>query len=73
MDEFMLQRIVLLSLIVMASALRADEDGEDAGWDVEKVPGPERTQKIDTDEGTWISVDVSRDARRIVFDLLGDI
>jgi hypothetical protein len=33
------------------------------------------TEKIEftTDEGTWMSLDVSPDGRTIVFDLLGDI
>ena len=28
---------------------------------------------IDTDEGTWMSLDVSPDGKEIAFDLLGDI
>jgi Tol biopolymer transport system component len=32
-----------------------------------------RTVAIDTDEGTWISLDVSPDGETIVFDLLGDL
>ena len=34
---------------------------------------PGRTFALDTDEGTWISVDVSPDGTTIVFDLLGDL
>ena len=34
---------------------------------------PTRTIDIDTDEGSWISLDVSPDGRTIVFDLLGDL
>ena len=34
---------------------------------------PERTLRFTTDEGTWISLDVSPDGQRIVFDLLGDL
>ena len=39
--------------------------------DLQLVPG--RSINLDTDEGTWISVDVSPDGRTIVFDLLGDL
>ena len=42
-------------------------------WDVEAQHGPATTVEFDTDEGTWMSCDVSPDGRTIVFDLLGDI
>jgi len=32
-----------------------------------------RTISIDTDEGTWLSLDVSPDGQTVVFDLLGDL
>jgi Tol biopolymer transport system component len=34
---------------------------------------PERTIRFDTDEGTWISLDVSPDGNTLVFELLGDL
>jgi Tol biopolymer transport system component/imidazolonepropionase-like amidohydrolase len=34
---------------------------------------PTRTLRFTTDEGTWISLDVSPDGKTIVFDLLGDL
>ncbi len=34
---------------------------------------PARTLSLDTDEGSWMSLDVSPDGGSIVFDLLGDI
>jgi Tol biopolymer transport system component/imidazolonepropionase-like amidohydrolase len=37
------------------------------------VAEPARTLRFTTDEGTWISLDVSPDGQRIVFDLLGDL
>src|SRR5713226_4233394 len=39
--------------------------------DLELVAG--RSIDLDTDEGTWISLDVAPDGRTIVFDLLGDL
>ena len=61
-----------------------DEDDEAEGpdgkpkakkpkWDVEHPPGPTKSVAIDTDEGTWMSLDVSPDGKTIVFDLLGDL
>lgn len=44
-----------------------------------QVPGqtlplrPTRQVKFETDEGTWLSVDLAPDGKRIVFDLLGDL
>lgn len=34
---------------------------------------PVRTLRFSTDEGTWISLDVSPDGQNVVFDLLGDL
>ncbi|MEN3330895.1 MAG: hypothetical protein V7641_260 [Blastocatellia bacterium] len=42
-------------------------------WDVEGDHGPCTLVEFDTDEGTWMSCDVSPDGQNIVFDLLGDI
>ncbi len=42
-------------------------------WDVEGDHGPTKMVEFDTDEGTWMSCDVSPDGRLLVFDLLGDI
>ncbi|HEX8282199.1 MAG TPA: amidohydrolase family protein [Pyrinomonadaceae bacterium] len=42
-------------------------------WDVEAEHGPTTTVEFDTDEGTWMSCDVSPDGRTVVFDILGDI
>lgn len=42
-------------------------------WDVEKYKGSTKTFTLNTDEGTWMNLDVSADGKDIVFDLLGDL
>ena len=60
-----------------AEAAEDGEDGEKAEkkkpWDVEEMPGPRKVVQIDTDTGTWMSLDLSPDGKTIVFDLLGDL
>ncbi|MBP7587862.1 MAG: PD40 domain-containing protein [Thermoanaerobaculia bacterium] len=53
---------------------KADDKNDDKPkWDVNNPPGPHHDVAIDTDEGTWMTVDISPDGKEIVFDLLGDI
>lgn len=62
--------VLILSIILPAAA----QDKKDAAkWDVEKYKGPTKTFTINTDEGTWMDLDVSPDGKDIVFDLLGDL
>lgn len=42
-------------------------------WDVTQPRGKTRTISFTTDEGTWLSPDVSPDGRTIAFDMVGDI
>ena len=51
----------------------ATEEKKEEKWDVMKPPGPSKEVRIDTDEGTWLSLDVSPRGDEVVFDLLGDI
>lgn len=48
-------------------------DKDEKKWDVNAAHGPTKTIAFDTDEGTWMDLDVSPDGREIAFSLLGDI
>jgi len=75
--------VCAVALLAWGSAIAAAEpDSATTGtakkdaekkWDVSNPPGPFDSVEINTDEGTWMSVDVSPDGKTIVFDLLGDI
>lgn len=49
-----------------------DKEAE-AKWDVSAAHGPTKTVRYETDEGTWMDVDVSPDGREIAFSLVGDL
>jgi imidazolonepropionase-like amidohydrolase/Tol biopolymer transport system component len=49
------------------------EKKDEKKWDVMNPPGPSLDVPLDVTTGTWMSVDVSPDAKEIVFDLLGDL
>jgi imidazolonepropionase-like amidohydrolase/Tol biopolymer transport system component len=61
--------LVLAVVVSFASAPQSTEKK----WDVNNPLGPVSKLAFDTNEGTWMNVDVSPDGRRVVFDLLGDI
>ena len=65
---------LLVFAMIGASSLSAQKKEEEKPkWDVNNPSGNMKDVSIDTDEGTWMSVDVSPDGKQIVFDLLGDI
>jgi hypothetical protein len=70
---------MLLPISVLACALTLLQEqppakkGGDDKWEVAAAHGPVDVVEFDTDEGTWMSCDVSPDGKEIVFDLLGDL
>ena len=68
------RRTGLLLAITIALPLQAQQSTPVPADTTVALPlQPERTLRFTTDEGTWLSVDVSPDGQRIVFDLLGDL
>lgn len=65
--------LFLISFCALALFVDAQDKKENTKWDVEKYRGQTKTFNINTNEGTWMNLDVSADGTEIVFDLLGDI
>lgn len=49
------------------------QDSSIANWDVTIPRGETREITFETDEGTWMSVDIASDGKWLVFDLLGHV
>jgi Tol biopolymer transport system component len=55
-------------------AQKDDKDKDEKEKKPEKLPiEPKRKIPFTTDEGTWMTLDVSPDGKQIVFDILGDL
>ena len=65
--------ITLLLPLFGGDEKKADEKKDDEKWDVASFTDQTYEIDIDTDEGTWMGLDVSPDGKEIVFDMLGDI
>ncbi|MEQ9570079.1 MAG: hypothetical protein RLN75_07790, partial [Longimicrobiales bacterium] len=63
--------LVALLLAAPAAPLSAQESPDE--WDVTRPRGEVRQIDFETDEGTWMSVDVSPDGQWLVFDLLAHV
>src|SRR4026208_1420606 len=83
MTAFNRARVVLSLLIVLLVSLpfgafaqdpkKEDEKKDDKKKEEELPLKTDKKVEFTTDEGTWMSLDVSSDAGTIIFDLLGDV
>ena len=62
--------VLIATVIPLILAAQAPDTKK---WDVSADLGPTTKLSFETNEGTWMNLDVSPDGRQIVFDLLGDI
>ncbi|PKD43916.1 amidohydrolase family protein [Rhodohalobacter barkolensis] len=68
-----MKRLLLFALsFFFALGTYAQENGDDK-WDVTQHRADFTEISFDTEEGTWMNLDVSPDGTEIVFDLLGNI
>ena len=67
--------VCLLSVMLASSGvLGTSAQAQSVEAEKEGLPlKPERKIEFTTDEGTWMSLDVSRDGKTILFELLGDL
>lgn len=72
MKRFVVAAILFVTAAFAAGAQQKAEDAKKK-WDVADPLGATSTLAFDTNEGTWMNVDVSADGQTLVFDLLGDI
>ena len=71
---FLLVLIATFVLPAQADKRPADKSQTSDKKKEEKLPlKPARKVEFTTDEGTWLSLDVSPDGKSIIFDLLGDL
>lgn len=65
---------IIMEEVPDLSETEKDKDkNEENKWDVAGIRGTQDTLRFITEEGTWMSSDISPDGQQLVFDLLGDI
>ncbi|MEO8027636.1 MAG: amidohydrolase family protein [Bryobacteraceae bacterium] len=62
-----------LAILLPLSLALAQPPAKEASWDTTQTRGKTRNVSFSTQEGTWMSVDLSPDGKWIVFDLLAHI
>ena len=71
----MYKKILLATLFIACQAFAQQKEDKPKNWDVNNLHENwlYNTFQLNTDEGTWMNLDVSPDGKTIVFDLLGNI
>ena len=69
----MIRRWLSLTIFALTLPVLLSAQAGDKKWNVTEPFGPATPISFDTNEGTWMNVDVSPDGRTLVFDLMGDI
>ncbi|MGB3152426.1 MAG: amidohydrolase family protein [Maribacter sp.] len=74
MFPFTTRHILILFTLLAFMGIHSQENKESVKKATEELPlEPERKISFTTDNGTWISLDVSPNGKTIVFDMMGDI
>ncbi|MBY0245606.1 MAG: amidohydrolase family protein [Sphingobacteriaceae bacterium] len=68
-----MSKYLFATTLLFVSFYTFSQDKKEPKWDIEKYRGQTKTVNINTNEGTWMNLDVSPDGKEIVFDMLGDI
>ena len=63
----------IVAPVLPLAAQEAGGAGDEDEWDVTLARGDTRDIDFTTEEGTWMSLDISPDGRWVVFDLLGHV
>jgi Tol biopolymer transport system component/imidazolonepropionase-like amidohydrolase len=66
-------RILFAFALAAFATTTLAQEKEKPKWDVSETFGPTTEVSFTTDQGTWMSLDVSPDGRTIVFDMMGDL
>ena len=61
--------LAILCLGTYFSISAQDKDKDKKKWDVANPPGPYKEVEFNTNQGTWMNLDVSPDGKEIVFDI----
>ncbi len=72
LSALLLLAVASLPTAPLAAQEKSDDDDDDK-WDVTLARGETREIDFETDEGTWMSMDVSPDGQWVVFDMLAHV